>query len=237
MMTRLVYTDAQVEEWLAKDPKAFKVHRGYSKNIFLGLCYGEGGAKLCHDIGKPTRWCVFYGIGADRRVEYFENRREAMDYRNQIGRGHIREVAGEEGQQILDNFDAEVPYVRQLARAATRRAEMKGYVRTILGRRLNFEQREDGSYDYTHKALNRIIQGSSADQTKLAICELDRAGYFLQLQVHDETDGSYSSVAEAKAAGEVMRDCILSMVPGKLWVPFRVDTEVGPSWGEIKGVK
>ena len=237
MMTRLVYKDEQVERWLAEDPKAFKVHRGYSKNIFLGLCYGEGGAKLCHDIGKPTRWGVTYGWGRDRRIEFFATQREAMAYRSEIQKGYVREMAGEEGQEILDNFDAEVPYVRELAKAATERAEGRGFVSTILGRRLNFERRDDGSFDFTHKALNRIIQGSSADQTKLAICELDRAGYFLQLQVHDETDGSYGTVEEAKAAGNIMRDCIIDAVPGKLWVPFKVDTEVGPSWGEIKGVK
>jgi DNA polymerase I-like protein with 3'-5' exonuclease and polymerase domains len=77
-----------------------------------------------------------------------------------------------------------------------------------------------------------VIQGSSADQTKLALVQLDRAGYYLQLQVHDETDGSFGSVAEAKAAGDIMRDCILERCDP--WVPFKVDTECGPSWGEIK---
>ena len=232
MMTRLIHGDAQVDAWLAEGSKNYKVNRGYSKNIFLGLCYGEGGAKLCHDIGKPTRWAHIYGWGDNRRTDFYEYRHEAMAARMESGKGFIRESAGEEGQEILDNFDQEVPYVRALAKAATARGEERGFVRTVLGRQLHFEQRDDGSYDYTHKALNRIIQGSSADQTKLAIVELDRAGLFIQLQVHDETDGSFSSVAEAEKAGEIMRDCILSRV--KPWVPFKVDTEVGPSWGEVK---
>ena len=232
MMTRLIHGDAQVDAWLAEGSKNYKVNRGYSKNIFLGLCYGEGGAKLCHDIGKPTRWAHIYGWGDNRRTDFYEYRHEAMAARMESGKGFIRESAGEEGQEILDNFDQEVPYVRALAKAATARGEERGFVRTVLGRQLHFEQRDDGSYDYTHKALNRIIQGSSADQTKLAIVELDRAGLFIQLQVHDETDGSFSSVAEAQKAGEIMRDCILSRV--KPWVPFKVDTEVGKSWGEVK---
>jgi hypothetical protein len=66
------------------------------------------------------------------------------------------------------------------------------------------------------------------------LVELDRAGYFLQLQVHDETDGSYGSVAEAKAAGNIMRTSILEVC--EPLVPFKVDTECGPSWGEIKSV-
>lgn len=235
MMTRLIHGDEQVEKWIAEGLGDYKVNRGYSKNIFLGLCYGEGGAKLCRDIKKPTRWMVTYGWGRDKQVEYFETQREAMAYKMQIQRGYIRETAGLEGQNIIDNFDTEVPYVGKLAGAATERAEARGFVSTILGRRLNFERRDDGTFDYTHKALNRIIQGSSADQTKLAICELDRAGHFIQLQVHDETDGSFGTVAEAKAAGDIMRDCIFGAVGDqKIWVPFKVDTEVGPSWGEIK---
>ncbi len=101
---------------------------------------------------------------------------------------------------------------------------------------MNFERRDDGTFDYTHKALNRVIQGSSGDQVKLALCELDDAGHYIQLQVHDETDGTYATVADAKAAGDIMRDCITWAYQKKLWVPFKVDTECGPSWGEIKGV-
>lgn len=235
MMTRLIHGDPRVEEWLANGTTDYKVNRGYSKNIFLGLCYGEGGAKLCQDIKKPTRWMVTYGWKENKRVEYFETQREAMAYKMELQRGYVRETAGLEGQQIIDNFDKEVPYVGLLAKEATNRAEGRGFVTTIFGRRLNFERRDDGTFDYTHKALNRIIQGSSADQTKLALCELDRAGYFIQLQVHDETDGTFGSVAEAKAAGDIMMNCV-KVHPGKLWVPFKVDTECGDSWGTVKKV-
>lgn len=234
MMTRLIHGDEQVDAWFREDPKAYKVNRGYSKNIFLGLCYGEGGAKLCIDIGKPTRWALIKGYGSNKEMTYFENRHEAWKARADSGEGFIREVAGLEGQEILDNFDAEVPYVRAIARKASERAESVGFVRTVMGRRLHFEQRPDGSYDWTHKALNRVIQGSSADQTKKAVIDLDRAGYFIQLQVHDEIDGSYGSTAEAVAAGKIMRESILDVC--EPLVPFKVDTECGPSWGEIKGV-
>lgn len=232
MMTRLIHGDSQVDAWLAEKSPNFKVNRGYAKNIFLGLCYGEGEAKLCHDIGLPTRWALITGWGEYRRTELFEHRYEAMSARMEAGKGYVKEVAGPEGRDILDNFNSEVPYVGKLAEAATERAKEKGFVKTIFGRQLNFERRDDGTYDFTHKALNRIIQGSSADQTKLAIVELDRAGYFIQLQVHDETDGSFGSVEEAKAAGDIMRDCVLTRC--KPWVPFKVDTECGPSWGEVK---
>ena len=230
MMTRLIHGDELVEHWMATDPKGeYKVNRGYSKNIFLGVCYGEGGPKLCRDIGKPTRFAHITGWGERREVRLFEKRQDAMESRMSTGFGYVREVAGAEGQEIMDKFDEEVPYVREVAKSATKRAERLGFVRTIAGRRLHFERREDGTYDYTHKALNRVIQGSSADQTKKAIVEIDRAGHYLQLQVHDETNSSVADRREAEQIGQIMSDCLPSE-----WVPFKVDCEVGPSWGEIK---
>lgn len=234
MMTRLIHGDEQVDQWLDEGSGEYKTNRSSSKNIFLGVCYGEGGAKLCRDIGKPTRWALFGGYGNRRETVYFETRREAWAHRAELGEGFVKEVAGLEGQMVIDGFNAEVPYVPKLAKEAEKRAKSVGFVKTILGRRLHFDQRDDGTYDWTHKALNRVIQGTSADQTKVAIVELDRAGYFLQLQVHDETDGSYGSVDEAKRAGEIMRDCILEYAEPE--VPFNVDTECGPNWGQIKAV-
>ena len=232
MMTRIVYSDEIVDKWKSDNYKKYKLHRGYSKAIYLGICYGEGGPKLCQDLGLPTRWAVIRGWGENKRMAYFDSQMEAMEYKMETGTGYVKEVAGEEGQEILDKFDEAAPFVRELANIATRRAKSRGFVTTILGRRLHFEQREDGSFEKTHKALNRIIQGSSADQTKLAIVELDKAGYFMQLQVHDETDGSFGSIEEARKAGDIMRDCINDRV--ETLVPFSVDTECGPSWGEIK---
>lgn len=238
MMTRLVHGDEQVEKWMQAatefGDKNFKVFRGYCKNIYLGVCYGEGGAKLAHDLGLPTRWAHITGWGRDRRKTFYETQQEAMEARMESEAGYYKEEAGEEAQQIMDKFDAEAPFIRQLADKASERAESRGYVSTIMGRKLNFEMRDNGSYDYTHKALNRVIQGSSGDQTKLAIVEIDRAGHFLQLQVHDETNCSVGSIEEGIEVGRIMSDCILDVA--KPMVPFKVDTECGPSWGEIKDV-
>jgi DNA polymerase I-like protein with 3'-5' exonuclease and polymerase domains len=232
MMTRIVNGDSIVDKWMSQSPKQFKLERGFSKAIYLGLCYGEGGAKLCMDIGKPTRWAHISGWGKKRRIEYHDSKEDAMSARMDMGTGYYKEMAGEEGQEILDKFDREAPFVGALAKAASARAEAKGFVKTIFNRHLHFEQRDDGSYDYTHKALNRVIQGSSADQTKLALVEIDKTDAYLQLQVHDETDGSYGSVAEAVAVGDIMRDCVLKRC--RPLVPFKVDTETGPNWGSIK---
>lgn len=187
---------------LGDDEKPEKWQRDNAKIIYLGLCYGMGGGKLARSLGLPTK-----------RIE---------------GRGgRMIVVAGEEAQAVLDLFNSRAPFVRSLAKLCERAAKRKGYLLTVLGRRCRFPKGARG-YDWCHKGLNRIIQGSSGDQTKKAMVEADEAGYRLQLQVHDELDQTVSKPDEAKDLAIIMRECVKSRVP------FKVDVETGPSWGEIK---
>jgi DNA polymerase I-like protein with 3'-5' exonuclease and polymerase domains len=186
--------------------------RKSAKEIFLGLCYGMGGAKLCHKLSLPTRWEI--------------NRRSGKRF----------ERAGAEGDALLRKFNAAVPFVKLLSRKAQRRAEARGYIETLLGRRCRFEVDEARSsprrtvYDWCYKALNRLIQGSAADQTKKAMLDAEEAGFELQIQVHDEFDLSVGSVDEARALGEIMCNAV------QLRVPTVVDVEVGESWGTVEKV-
>ena len=78
----------------------------------------------------------------------------------------------------------------------------------------------------TYKGLNRLIQGSAADQTKAAMVPLHKAGFRILLQVHDEIALSVNTVEEARDAAHIMATAV------DLEVPSRVDVETGPSWGE-----
>ena len=176
--------------------------RKQAKNIFLGFCYGMGGAKLCKQLGLPTR------ASSDGR--------------------YGPEVAGEEGQRLMLQFNHRMPFVRQLAKLCQQRAEERGFIRTAGGRLCRFEKDHTGKVQWTHKALNRLIQGSSADQTKLAMVLAEAAGFELQLQVHDELDLSVNSREEAQELARIM----CSAMPMR--VPSKVDLEFGPNWGEIE---
>jgi DNA polymerase I-like protein with 3'-5' exonuclease and polymerase domains len=160
-----------------------------------------GGAKLCRKLGLPTK--IVEGKG-----------------------GRMLEVAGDEGQAILDKFNNEVPFVRATAWAAQEQAKKMGYIVTISGRRCRFPRDENGNIDWAHKAFNRLIQGASADQTKTALVALEEAGYPLQLQVHDELDRSEAVNDNENGITVIMETCL------PMGVPSFVDLEVGPSWGE-----
>lgn len=206
--------------------------RKQAKNVYLGLCYGEGGAKLCRDLGLPTRWALMIRKEGFSKVVHFETQAELLAFKMEHD-GGIRqwECAGAEGQEIIDKFDERAPFIRQLAQKASGVADRRGYVKSVAGRRLHFPRRDNGSFDWTHKALNRVIQGSSADQMKKAMRALHDAGLFLQLQIHDETALSVANTDEARLAAQIMRE----IIPNTL-VPFKVDAEVGRSWGELTTV-
>jgi DNA polymerase I-like protein with 3'-5' exonuclease and polymerase domains len=197
-----------------------------AKELYLGKCYGMGGMKLCRKLGLPTRWAVFYGYGTEPR--YFEKGQDAIECAAS-SEGRAFQVAGVEGQAIIDEFDENLPYVKAMAKLAERRAKKNGYIRTLSGRRCRFPKEGDGSYGWTYRALNRLIQGSSADQTKKALVDGDAAGHFIQLQVHDEIDGSFESVKQAEDLAEIMSNVY------PLRVPFKVDVETGSSWGDSMG--
>lgn len=181
-----------------------KEERGNAKTIYLGMSYGMGGPKLCVSLGYPTGW-------------------------KKLKNGRWIQVAGPEGQAVIDRFNREVPFVEKLAKRVEHAAKTRGYIITAMGRRCRFPLDETGrNREWTHKALNRLIQGSSADQVKKAMVDADEAGFEILLQVHDELDLSVPNKEKAIELAGIMRNAVPMNVPAK------VDVEVGPSWGEIK---
>lgn len=180
-----------------------KEGRKKAKGIYLGKIYGMGDAKFCRSVGLPTvevtRWD-----------------------------GTVREEAGPEGRKMLDEFRDRAPFLGEVAMKAVLRAKEQHFVKTILGRRCRFEVAPNGKVLYTHKSLNRIVQGTSADQTKKAMVDAEDAGIPLRLQVHDELDLSVASRETGDRLAVIMRDAIPCRVP------HLVEPKYGRSWGELK---
>ena len=187
------------------------IDRKQAKTINLGMMYGMGKGKLMSELGLD---------------------KDDID-------------------KVFKQYHSTVPFVKELTDKTMRRASEKGYIRTIMGRKCRFHlwepnhfgvhkalPKEQAEVEYggmnkikrawTYKALNRLIQGSAADQTKMAMVKLHREGFLPMIQVHDELDMSFSSEEEKKKIIEVMEHAI------ELRVPSKVDAEIGPSWGEAE---
>ena len=81
----------------------------------------------------------------------------------------------------------------------------------------------------TYKSLNRLIQGSAADQVKKAMIECAKQNFIPLIQIHDELCFSipYERLEPAcKQIKEIMEHCI-----PELKVPSKVDIATGMNWG------
>ena len=165
--------------------------------------------------------------------------------------GTTLDISEEEAKRLLAEYHLKVPFVKGMADLAANTAAEHGVVRTWLGRKCHFNMWEPRSYEFnkalpleeaakeyggrgmirrafTYKALNRLIQGSSADQTKKAMVECYKEGLLPLLTVHDELCFSVKSREQSNKIVEIMKTCVHGLA-----VPFDVDSEIGENWGEV----
>lgn len=187
--------------------------RKVAKSVNLGLAYGMGAKKYANNYGKSLQ----------------------------------------EAKDIYNIYHRRLPYVKELSERCERAAKQKGYIKTILERHCNFNlygppafkpgtiplRKKEAIEKYgqpviqyfTYKALNRLIQGSSADMIKKAMIDCYDAGYIPNMSVHDELD--FADIENDKQIKEI-QDIMLNAV--KLEVPLVVDIEKGENWGDCKEI-
>ena len=185
-------------------------------------------AQIPRSQAKTINLGLFYGMG--------KNKLQA-----ELG------VSKEDAEDLFRTYHDKVPFVKMLMESVMRRAQDKGRVRTLLGRRCRFNLWEPNQFGihkalpheealaehgpgikraFTYKALNKLIQGSAADMTKKAMVDLYKEGIIPHIQVHDELDISVNNNADK--IKEIMESAV------ELEVPNKVDYESGPNWGTIK---
>ena len=186
------------------------IERTQAKTIGLGLMYGMGKNKLAISLG----------------------------------------VTKDEADELIIKYNKKVPFIKKLSDRCKYAADEKGVIRTKKGRKCRFdlwETRDFGlhvaeKYEdavakygkdnikraYTYKALNRLIQGSSADQTKQSMLDCYNAGHLPMLQIHDELCFNVKDNSHAKEIQNIMQESI------KFKVPSVVEFGLGESWGDAK---
>lgn len=159
-----------------------------------------------------------------------------------------------EARAIMEQYDREMPFVKELQETCQKLADERGYIRLLDGARSHFPRwelawRPKGSPPIsvdsiekaramwpgkrvkrsdTKDAMNRLIQGSAARQTKKAMRECWRAGYVPLIQMHDELGFSIAKKKDGDRITDMMRNVV------QLKVPMMVDGEYGKTWGTAK---
>lgn len=212
-----IYTDYhQMTADLIFERTGRRIERRPAKDVNLGSAYGMGFYKLAAKLG----------LGLD------------------------------EAKALLKVYHEGVPYVKKLEARCIEVVQAQGFIRTVLGRKRRFNKWEPVDWEKkrastpvlsrelavemwgsaversdAHKALNAMVQGSAADQTKSAIIALDSIGLCPQIQVYDELGQTIWDDNDAWRIKEVMEHAI------EFEVPHLADPELGLSWGDTKEMK
>lgn len=152
----------------------------------------------------------------------------------------------EEAQEFIDTYEARIPEAKKAYDKAMNLGSTRGFVYTWLGRKARFRRAQNGKFFlHTHAALNKVLQGSSADMTKLAMIEVDKEIDWqespMHLTVHDELDFSVPrgqrGIQIAENIQDIMQEVTVPHVHGlrrqldPLTVPIVAEMELGEDWG------
>jgi DNA polymerase I-like protein with 3'-5' exonuclease and polymerase domains len=189
-------------------------------------------AGITRKQAKTVNLGIMYGMGVGKLA-------------NQLG------ISEAEAKSIIQQHQERVPFVKHLATVASQRAGRYGQIRTLQGRLCRFDMWEPSTFEYnkplphdeaqkvygslvklrrafTYKALNRLIQGSAADQTKKAMLDCYKEGLVPMLTVHDELCFSVESEDQAARIKEIME------TGTPLKIPSKIDQALADNWGEVE---
>lgn len=169
---------------------------------------------------KTANFGIIYGISA-------------------FGLAERMEVSRSEAKQLIDDYFATYPGVKEYMDKSIAKARENGYTETLFGRRCqlpDINSRNAVVRGYAERnAINSPIQGTAADIIKVAMINIDKRmreeglRSKMILQVHDELN--FSVVPEEK---ERLKDLVIMEMQNavKLSVPLFADCGWGSNWLE-----
>jgi DNA polymerase I len=144
-----------------------------------------------------------------------------------------------EAAEIINNYFAQYPAIKEFMDRTITEAREKGYVETISGRRRYFPDLTSANQtirgNAERAAINTPIQGTAADMIKLAMIRIDallrdtsRQTKML-LQVHDELVFDLAIAEQEELVPKILHEMETALpLPGN--VPILVEHGTGPNW-------
>lgn len=133
----------------------------------------------------------------------------------------------EEASKVVNKYFRGLPELKIFQNKSTKAFRNRGFVSTLLGRRLRLEEDK-----FAYKALNRLTQGGNADIIKERMIAMDKVadevGSRLILNVHDDI----SFEVDEKDQVSPMIECMKDMSGVELSIPMGVEWGNGRNWGE-----
>lgn len=183
--------------------------------------FGEEEALAKRNYAKSVNFGLLYGMGPKKLSD-------------EIG------ITTSEAKEIISNYFASFPTVKNFLVEIQERVKIDGYVETILKRRRLFDYESANAMmkaSFMRESVNTVFQGSAADLIKLSMNHIDsmiqeeNLDAFMLLQIHDEL---IFEIKEEKVE-EISKRFVHTMKNVlQLDVPLECSVSVGDSWGELK---
>jgi DNA polymerase-1 len=183
--------------------------------------FGEEQAKAKRSYAKSVNFGLLYGMGPKKLSD-------------ELG------ISSTEAKEIISNYFASFPTVKNFLEGIQERVKIDGYVETLLGRRRLFDYESANAMtkaSFMRESVNTVFQGSAADLIKLSMNHIDTMiqeeglDAFMLLQIHDEL---IFEVKEEKVEEVSKRFVHVMENITQLGVPLECSVSVGECWGELK---
>jgi DNA polymerase-1 len=185
------------------------------------ILFGEEKAKEKRNFAKSVNFGLLYGMGPKKLSD-------------ELG------ISTAEAKEIITNYFASFPTVKNFLEGIQERVKIDGYVETILKRRRMFDYESANGMQkaaFMRESVNTVFQGSAADLIKLSMNQIDsmiqeeKLDAFMLLQIHDEL---IFEIKEEKVEDISKRFVHTMENVLELDVPLECSVSVGDSWGELK---
>ena len=178
-----------------------------AKQINLGLQFGAGPGKIAKTMGMPHEIVVKNGIE--------------------------KYIGGPEILALFDKYHSTLPMTQKFMQRAETVAKSRGFVKTLMGRRLRYPKSQG-----THRAAGHLYQANAAEVHKTGLIRIHNllkgTNSRLLVSVHDEIGVSLDP-RDTGLVEEIKRlycDFQSDDAPFKLRVPVECSADMGPNWYE-----
>ena len=228
------------------------VSADYAQIELVILAHLSGDENMCRaftegtDVHKATAALIF-GVEPENVTQEMRRTAKIINFGVIYGMSAFRlandlGISRTKAAEFIENYFNTYSSINTFITETIRKAEEKGYVETLFGRKrpiagINSKNRLEKS-GAERIAVNTPVQGSAADIVKKAMLDVDEAlskeknGARLLLQVHDELILECPDNPETiEKTIALVKDKMENAV--KLSVPLRVSIEYGKNWGEF----
>ncbi|HRF77233.1 MAG TPA: DNA polymerase, partial [Chitinophagales bacterium] len=195
------------------------------------------------DIHSATAAKVF-GVAINEVTREMRSRAKAVNFgiaygQTAFGLSQNLGISRGEAKEIIENYNAQFPGVKQLMDTNIEFARKHGYTQTVRGRKRYIKDINSANQTVRNQAeriaVNSPIQGSAADMIKVAMINIHhelnkrKLKSRMLLQVHDELVFD-AFIPELDELREIVVDKMVTAI--KLNVPIEAEVGVGANWLE-----